>query len=196
MYDAALLRVAPVSTGSHPGSSSTHSWTWVIAALKLAMIAGDRATLRSTARMQHADHPEVGRDHRCVGEVELLGVGGAAVCLHPTRQRFLGGPADARSPVGDRCARRRSRGSRSGGGRSVTQGAGRSSAAGRCTGRRSDRRTCSGRGTSDRCRGASSRRCIRAPVPPVNDRWLSDSSWAPSWPTMSTLTWLSPRRPR
>ena len=37
---------------------------------------------------------------------------------------------------------------------------------------------------------------VSSPVPPVNDRWLNDSSCAPSWPTTSTLTCWSPRRPR
>jgi len=41
--------------------------------------------------VQHADHAQPRRHHRRVGEVQVVGIGRAAVVLDPTGQRLLRG---------------------------------------------------------------------------------------------------------
>ena len=181
--------------GSHDGSSATHWWTSVDGGVEAGDDRCDRSALAGAAGMQHADHVQAGRDHRGVGEVQVVGIRRAAVALDPTGQRFLRRATDSDDQLqvvaqhdvveqllavlGDR--------------RRGVLGDDRQQPVVLPEDRVHE-------GVEEEVRAIDpewvSRCCMRPPVPPVNERWLNDSSWAPSWPTMSTLTCWSPRRPR
>ena len=92
MYERRCCASRPGSSGQPGGVVADPLVDLADGGLEAGDDAGHGSALGDAAGVLDADHPEVGRDHRRVGEVELLGVGGAAVGLDPAGQRLLGRP--------------------------------------------------------------------------------------------------------